>query len=288
VIGTTVLGSTALRVSRIGLGLAALGRPAYITLGREQDYGPERTVDAVEQRCRDVLDAAYGAGVRYIDAARSYGMAEVFLGRWLAARGLSRDEVTVGSKWGYTYVGDWAIDARVQEVKDLAVGTLRRQVVESRALLGDGLQLYQIHSATIESGVLDDVSVRSELSRLRADGMAIGMTVTGPRQADVIRRGLEILVDGQPLLQTVQATWNLLEPSAASALADAKAQGLGIIVKEALANGRLTKRNAAPSIAPLHAYATARATTGMSWPLPLPSRNRGWTSSCPARSRSSN
>ena len=38
----------------------------------------------------EVLDAAYGAGVRYFDAARSYGRAEQFLGSWLRARGLAR------------------------------------------------------------------------------------------------------------------------------------------------------------------------------------------------------
>jgi aryl-alcohol dehydrogenase-like predicted oxidoreductase len=38
----------------------------------------------------------------------------------------------------------------------------------------------------------------------------------------------------------VQATWNLLEPSAGPALAEASAAGWGVIVKEAVANGRLT------------------------------------------------
>ena len=34
-----------------------------------------------------MLDAAYAAGVRYVDAARSYGRAEEFLAGWLAERG---------------------------------------------------------------------------------------------------------------------------------------------------------------------------------------------------------
>ena len=41
------------------------------------------------------------------------------------------------------------------------------------------------------------------------------------------------------LFDAVQATWNLLEPSAGPALAAAHAAGMGVIVKEALANGRL-------------------------------------------------
>ena len=43
-IPTRRLGSTELMVSRIGLGLAALGRPAYINLGRQRDFGSERSV----------------------------------------------------------------------------------------------------------------------------------------------------------------------------------------------------------------------------------------------------
>jgi aryl-alcohol dehydrogenase-like predicted oxidoreductase len=223
-------------VTPIGLGLAALGRPAYIDLGRDDDLGSDRSVEVMEARCHAMLDAAYAAGIRYVDAARSYGRAEAFLGSWLRGRGSAVGDVTVGSKWGYTYVGEWRLDAAVHEVKDHSLDALRRQSAETRAELGDRLALYQVHSATLESGVLDDAAVLAELERLRADGLAIGMSVSGPGQADTIRRALEL---GGPF-RTVQATWNPLEPSAGSALAEAKEAGWGVLVKEALANGRLT------------------------------------------------
>jgi aryl-alcohol dehydrogenase-like predicted oxidoreductase len=260
-LGARLLGSTGLTVSRIGLGLAALGRPAYINLGRDQDYGGERTVTVMEQRCHEMLDAAYAAGVRYVDAARSYGSAEAFLGTWLRARRPPRDALTIGSKWGYSYVGAWRLDASVHEVKDLSIETLCRQIVESRTLLGEGLRLYQIHSATIESGVLDDARVLDELGRLHSEGLAIGLTVTGPGQADVIHRALDVNTRRANLFQVVQATWNLLEPSAGPALAGAKALGLGVIVKEAVANGRLTNRNISEEVARLKHYADAHRTS---------------------------
>ena len=128
----------------------------------------------------------------------------------------------------------------MHEVKDHSVEMLRQQIAESRELLGNRLQLYQIHSATLESGVLDDRHVLNELARLRAGGLAIGLSVSGPEQGAVIRRALEVTVDGVHLFQTIQATWNLLEPSAGPALRDAKQLGCGVIVKEGLANGRLT------------------------------------------------
>jgi aryl-alcohol dehydrogenase-like predicted oxidoreductase len=245
------LGSTGLSVTPIGLGLAALGRPEYITPERDADLGTARSVPAMERRCHDMLDAAFAAGIRYIDAARSYGLAEQFLGAWLRSRHVTLPSITVGSKWGYTYTADWERRARVHEIKDLSVATLQRQLDESRAMLGDYLQLLQIHSATLESGVLDDVLVLQTLARLRDAGLAIGLTVTGPRQADVIRRALRVSLDGVNPFQAVQATWNLLETSAGPALAEAKAQNWGVIVKEALANGRLTNRSARAEAEPI-------------------------------------
>ena len=221
----------------MGLGLAALGRPAYINLGHASDLAGRTTVASLERLTHWVLDAAYDRGVRYFDAARSYGLAEAFLASWLERRGLGPGDVSVGSKRGYTYIADWRLDAAVNEFKDLSDGALRRQFAESRELLGANLRLYQIHSATLESGVLEDRAVLDDLERLRVSGVSIGLTVTGPRQARTIDRALE--VGG---FDTVQATWNLLERGAGSALRAAHAAGVGVIVKEPLANGRLTAR----------------------------------------------
>ena len=231
------LGRAELPISPIGLGLAALGRPAYITLGRAEDLGPDRSVEALRRLTHALLDAAYAAGVRYLDAARSYGYAEEFLSSWLAERKIAVGEVTVGSKWGYTYTGGWRIGAESHEAKDLSVSTLRRQLGETRALLGEHLSLYQIHSATLESGVLEDEAVIGELASLKEAGLAVGLTVSGPRQAETVERALEL-----GLFDAVQATWNLLERSTSEVLERAHTAGLVVIVKEALANGRLTVR----------------------------------------------
>lgn len=235
-----VLGSSGLEVTPIGLGLAGVGRPAYLGAGRDISLGADRSIEVMERRTHVLLDAAYEAGVRYVDVARSYGLAERFLGTWLDARARPSGDPAVGSKWGYTYVGEWSMDAKVNEVKDHSVAALRRQYAESRTELGSHLQLYQIHSATWETGVLDDLAVLDELASLKEQGVAIGLTVSGADQSDVIRQSLEMRMDGVRVFQTVQATWNLLERSAGPALDEAHQAGYGVIVKEALANGRLT------------------------------------------------
>jgi aryl-alcohol dehydrogenase-like predicted oxidoreductase len=258
----TYLGRTGLAVSPVGLGLAAVGRPAYINAGRDLDLGSDRSRPALQRRTHDLLDAARQAGVRYIDAARSYGLAEEFLASWLADRGVRPGALTIGSKWGYRYVGGWRMDAEVNEVKDHSAAALRRQLGETLALLGDHLSLYQIHSATLDTGVLHDQDVLGRLAELAGRGVTVGLTTSGPRQADVIRLALDIEVGGVNPFQTVQATWNLLEPSVGSALADAHQAGWGVILKEVLANGRLMSHPDLGQMARRHGVAPDQVALG--------------------------
>ena len=243
-------------VSRIGLGLAALGRPAYITAGRDGDL-PDRSVAGLRAQTFAMLDAAYAAGIRYADAARSYGRAEEFLGGWLAQR--AHPDMIAGSKWGYRYTGDWRLDAGQHEVKEHSLAMFTAQLAESRANLGDRLALYQVHSVTPDSPLFTDVPLLTALARLRAEGVIIGLTTSGPGQADTIRRALHLTVDGQQLVTAVQVTWNLLEPSAGPAAAEAASAGWAVLVKEAVANGRLTPAGEPPP--EVTALAMARGVT---------------------------
>ena len=247
--GLRKLGNTGLLVSPIGLGMAALGRPGYITLGHAADLDGDYALEAMQARADAVLDAAWAAGIRYFDAARSYGRGETFLGQWLRSRRVDPVAAAVGSKWGYIYTADWRVEAEVHEVKDHSLAVLERQWQESRRNLGPSLRLYQVHSATLDSGVLANLPVLRELARLKAGGTAIGLTLSGAGQIEVLRRAMTLRIDGVRLFDCVQATWNLLEPSVGSELAAARHDGMGVIVKEALANGRLAGRNRDPRFA---------------------------------------
>lgn len=208
----------------------------------------------MEHRCHEMLDDAARSGVTYVDAARSYGKAEEFLASWVASWVASRETsaaplpplppLTIGSKWGYRYVGRWRMDAELHEVKDHSLEMFREQIRESRGLLGPHLDLYQVHSVTPDDPLFGDRALLSELATTAraGDGLRIGLSVSGADQRDAVRRAMEVEVDGLRLFSCVQATWNLFETSVGSALCEAHTEGLGVIVKEVLANGRLSDR----------------------------------------------
>ncbi|CAM4248591.1 aldo/keto reductase [Kibdelosporangium persicum] len=224
---------------RIALGMAALGRPAYINLGRDTALPADRTVEAMRAASFEVLDAAYAAGIRWVDAARSYGRAEEFVAAWLADRGVT--DVTVSSKWGYEYTADWRPDAEVHEVKEHSLARFERQWTETRALLEVGL--YQVHSLTGDSPLFTDRDLQARMADI---GVPVGFSTSGPAQVDTIRRAFDIEVGGRRLFSSVQSTFNLLETSAGPALAEAHAEGARVMLKEVMANGRLAMRPPGP------------------------------------------
>jgi aryl-alcohol dehydrogenase-like predicted oxidoreductase len=117
-----------------------------------------------------------------------------------------------------------------------------KQVGETVRYLGEYVKLYQIHSATFESGVLDNQQVHEILHQCRKErGWAIGLSVSSPVQDDLIRRAMEIEVDGIKLFDSVQCTYNVLEQRPGRVLLDAHKAGMDIIIKEGLANGRVLR-----------------------------------------------
>ena len=150
---------------------------------------------------------------------------------------LEKDDVAVGSKWGYRYTAAWKVDTdgEPHEVKDHSLAHLLHQEKETQELLGQHLRLYQIHSATLDSGVLDNSEVLEKLQELRRErGWRVGLSLSGVGQADTLDRALALGV-----FDSVQATWNLLEQSCGPSLLRAHEAGLQVIVKEGMANGRI-------------------------------------------------
>lgn len=250
-------------VAALGLGLAAVGRPAYITTGRDRDLGDpsDRSIDAMRARSHDLLDAAWDLGIRYVDVARSYGYAEAFLGDWLRRHPGRAPQVTIGSKWGYAYVGGWRMDAAVHERKEHSVAMFRRQWPETLAALGRAPDIYLIHSVTPDSPALGDAQLLADLRELAETGTRVGLSTSGPHQGAVLDAARTL--DASPF-SAVQATWNLRESSVGPALARAHDDGWTVVVKEALANGALVTdppEEAAGEAGDVFALGAARART---------------------------
>jgi len=232
-------GATTIKTTRMGLGMAALGRPGYINLGHGNDFHDGRSVDNMRAKAHNMMDCAWRMGIRYFDAARSYGKAEEFIGSWKNKQG----QATIGSKWGYTYTAEWQVTAEKHEIKEHSVEVLERQWQETLNALGQRPTIYHIHSATTDSGVLTNERVLNRLWKLKESGTIIGLSTSGTSQAETVLQSLQIKKGDTYLFGSLQITWNILEQSALKAIKLASEAGYGIIVKEGLANGRLTTRN---------------------------------------------
>lgn len=222
--------------SVIGLGLAALGRPEYINVATEENR--DKSPEAFRENAFRMLDAAYQRGVRYFDTAPSYGMGEQFLIDWHQQRKYSG--LKFGTKWGYTYMANWELGYEGKhEVKEHSLTKLKEQWEVSKQLLPD-LSFYQIHSATFDSGVLENKEVLEHLHFLKNEhNIQMGLTTSGPQQPELLRLAQTIEFDGEPLFTVFQVTFNVYEQSALGDLKQLHHQGKTIIIKEALANGRL-------------------------------------------------
>ena len=229
--------------------MAALGRPGYINLGRDRIFGDSdsRPVDKMQKQADLVLDCLFANSEErpWIDCARSYGLSEKFVGEYLRKKNIKPEDVYVSSKWGYTYVADWNVklaSGAPHEVKDHSVDNFLKQVAETKDAIGEYVDLYQIHSATFESGVLGNTDIHQALNKCRNEcGWAIGLSVSSPMQGEVLQRAMKIEVGGRKLFDSVQCTFNVLESSAKPALLDAHKSGMDIIIKEGLGNGRILR-----------------------------------------------
>lgn len=222
-------------VQNLGLGTAAIGRPQYINI--RQGKVEEFNLHTFRQAGRNVLEAAYQQGIRYFDTAPGYGMAEQLLLDWVKEK--NDQSVEIATKWGYTYVANFDPKATVHEVKDHSLSKLNEQWTKSKELL-PFLNTLQVHSATFDTGVLKNEAVLNRLAELKSEyGVLMGITTTGDNQVEVIKNALDVTIENSFLFDTFQITYNILDQSLSEVSYLLNSSGKRIIIKEALANGRL-------------------------------------------------
>ena len=219
----------------IGLGTAAIGRPQYININQEDKA--HFSLSTFKQNGIEMLDFAYDAGIRYYDTAPGYGLAEQLLIDWVTRK--KDPSIIVATKWGYTYVANFDPNADVHEVKEHSLNKLDEQWAVSKLLL-PYLKYYQIHSATFESGVLQNDAVLDRLFQLKEEhNIKVGLTTTGSNQVEVLQKGIDIHYKGEQLFEVFQCTYNVLDQSIYELGRQIISEGKKLVLKEVLANGRL-------------------------------------------------
>ena len=112
--------------TKIGLGLAALGRPDYINIRQNSNIDKSKT--AFKRNAFEVMDCAYKNGIRYFDTAPSYGLGEQFLLDWKNIR--QYKDLLLTTKWGYTYVANWKLGFKGKhEIKEHTLCTQKPQTI---------------------------------------------------------------------------------------------------------------------------------------------------------------
>jgi len=227
---------------KLGLGTAALGRPQYINVRLKECDNSNLT--EFRKQSFSVLEDAYNNGIRYFDTAPGYGLAEELVLEWLQTK--NDKTIEIATKWGYTYTANFDANATIHEVKEHSLAKLNEQWNFSKQLL-PYLKVYQIHSATLETGVLENKEVLEQLAFLKKKhNLKIGLTTTGTNQIEVIKKALDVLVDGKQLFDLFQVTYNFLEQSLKEVYDELINQNKSIVIKEALANGRIFKNENYP------------------------------------------
>jgi len=168
-----------------------------------------------EARALRLLDVCRERGVRLIDTAAGYGECEARLGRWLGPR---RRDFLLSTKLGYGVPGvpDWT-GRCVREGVDLALRKLRTDV----------LDIAHLHSCPSE--VLERGEVGQALESMVKAGKVRVAAYSGDGHALYVAQR-----SGH--FSSVQATLSVCDRHNAPTLALAAQQGMGVIIKRALAN----------------------------------------------------
>lgn len=222
---------------KLGLGTAALGRPQYINIKTNKIDASSFDLHQFENKGRALLDYAYQQGIRHFDTAPGYGIAESLLLKWMQDR--KHADVSISTKWGYTYVANFDPNARQHEIKEHSLSKLKEQWFFSKQLFPN-LTTYQIHSATLDTGVLENQPILQFLYELKKKySLKIGLTSSGVQQNEIVEQAMKCQINGEELFDSLQMTFNLFIQDTFTLAQTWLASGKELLIKEALANGRI-------------------------------------------------
>lgn len=211
------LGTTGIHVSPIGLGLVKLGR----NTGMKYPLAYELPSD---EQAMSLLDAASELGVNLLDTAPAYGTSEARLGGLLAARG-DRDAWVVCTKAGEAFEdGVSSFDFSPEAITASCERSLRRLKTERV----DVLLLHSNGEAETRFDALGSFDALDELKR-RGLVCASGVSAKTPEGAGAAVERTDV----------VMVEYSVASPAMGGVISYAGERGAGVLVKKALASGRV-------------------------------------------------
>jgi aryl-alcohol dehydrogenase-like predicted oxidoreductase len=209
------LGKTGFEVSPLGFGAFKIGRNQGIKYaqGYELPQMPQ-----VQQ----LIDGLLRMGVNYIDTAPAYGLSEARLGQTLSPQ---REGLVISTKVGETF------EQGVSQYDFTEAGveaSVRRSLARLKCA---ALDIVFIHSNGQDMSILQDTPAVATLQQLKAQGLirAIGFSGKTVEGASASLSWADVLM----------VEYHLDDRSHEQVIAQAAAQGVGVVVKKGLASGRL-------------------------------------------------
>jgi aryl-alcohol dehydrogenase-like predicted oxidoreductase len=198
---TTILGKTGLKVSRLGVGLAEIGR-------LETDVG----------KVGRILGAALDGGINFFDTAECYGNSEELIGKTIAHR---RDEIILATKAGHLSTGSSGRPWSGQTVWD----SINLSLVKLKT---DHVDLVQVHAYDISAPPPDEVIEAVMDAKESGKTRFVGYSGENEAAEWAVQSGL---------FDTLQTSFNLVDQRARYNLFEqARSRGIGVIAKRPMAN----------------------------------------------------
>lgn len=250
----TVLGTTGLEVSALGLGTVELGMP----------YGIGKPEPPDDAECIRLLHEARDAGITYYDTAAVYGRSEELIGRAFGP-GARRDGVVIATK-----VALRDADGTPWSAAQIGPG-VAASIDRSRARLGvDRLDILQIHS------VGDDVASGAAATGALLEAMAAHVDAGRVAHWGASTYGAaapHAVLDRSPPLRVLQVAYSVLDRTLeARVLPRCRALGVGLVVRSVFLQGALSdrRRQLPACLASLRRAADEVAGVADAIPRPLP------------------
>jgi aryl-alcohol dehydrogenase-like predicted oxidoreductase len=224
---------------RFGLGTIGIGRP----------WGYADATVPDEARARELLEAAWRLGVRYIDTAPSYGLAEERLGRFLhSLTAAERASVTIATKFGEHW------DAvRAEPFVDHSYDALARSLDGSLQRLGR-IDYLQLHKTT------PNVLASDALARAWEYARSLGIENVGASVSDAESAELTV---ANPALTVIQAPYNFAQQTFEGVLTRAAGRAMLVATNRPFGMGRLLYERQEVSKQDAFAFVAARGFAGV-------------------------